>query len=72
MGWHIDCYYGSTMKSNGSKTHNGNHPTLADLIATVTKLTHNERLAAFIVADMINSRRVSLEGVYHGRRVVVV
>lgn len=45
--------------------------TLADLIATVSKLTHDERLSAYIVADMINSRQVRLEGRYHGRRVHV-
>jgi hypothetical protein len=44
---------------------------LADLCATVSKLTPNERLSAAIVADMINSRLVRLEGRYHGRRVIV-
>ena len=59
------------MKTNGQKSHNGKPHTLADLIATVTKLTHDERLSAYIVADMINSRQVRLEGEFRGRRVVV-
>ena len=51
---------------------NGNQPpTLADLVATVTKLAHDERLSAYIVADMINSRQVRLEGDFQDRRVVV-
>jgi len=37
----------------------------------VDKLTHDERLTAYIVADMINSQQVSLEGQFQGRRVVV-
>jgi len=49
----------------------GHRPTLGDLISTVNELTHNQRLSAFIVADLINSRQVKLEGAYHGRRVVV-
>jgi hypothetical protein len=60
------------MKSNGSKPHRDSNPTLAELIATVTQLTRDERLSAYIVADMINSRQVRLEGSFHGRRVVIV
>ena len=45
--------------------------TLAELVATVVHITHNERLGAVIIADMINSRKVQLGGVFHGRRVVV-
>jgi hypothetical protein len=51
--------------------HNG-QPTLADLIATVSQLTQDERLTALIVADMINSRQVRLEGNFQGRRVEIV
>ncbi len=59
------------MKRNATKMARGSRPTLADLISTVNELTHNQRLSAFIVADLINSRQVKLEGAYHGRRVVV-
>lgn len=59
------------MKRTGSKPNRTSAPTLADLVATVTKLTRNERLTAYIVADMINSRRVCLEGQFHGHRVQV-
>ena len=59
------------MKRNATKVTTGRHPTLADLISTVNDLTHNQQLSAFIVADLINSRQVRLEGSYHGRRVVV-
>lgn len=58
------------MKKNAHKLVRRNQ-TLAELVETVVKLTHNERLGAFIVADMINSRIVRLEGQFHGRRVVV-
>ena len=60
-----------TMKTNGSHPKRLSGLTLADLIQTVSQITHNERLSAFIVADMINSRRVKIEGSFHGRRVVV-
>jgi hypothetical protein len=60
------------MKRNGSKSNSNGHPTLAELIATVTQLTQDERLTAYIVADMINSRQVRLEGSFQGRRVVIV
>lgn len=60
------------MKRNGSKTHTDRQPTLAELIETVTQLTQDERLSAFIVADMINTRQVSLGGNFEGRRVVIV
>ena len=59
------------MKKNGSNG-NGHHPpTLADLVATVTKLTRDERLSAYIVADLINSRQVRLEGEFQDRRVII-
>jgi hypothetical protein len=65
-------------KPNGNGHHNSNgtghgngHHTLAELVETVTKLTHDERLSAYIVADMINTRQVKLEGPFHGRRVVI-
>jgi hypothetical protein len=45
--------------------------TLAELVAVVNKLTHNERLAAYIVADLINTQQVHIEGQFHGRRIVV-
>ena len=60
------------MKPNGSKLRGRNGPTLAELVATVSKLTANERLSALIVADMINSRQVRLGGNFRGRRVIVV
>jgi hypothetical protein len=60
------------MKRNGQKSLRPRaQATLADLVATVSKLTRDERLSAYIVADMINSHLVRLEGRYHGRRVVV-
>jgi hypothetical protein len=59
------------MKTKSSKNGNGARPTLADLIETVTQMTRDERVAAYIVAHMINSRRVSLEGDFSGRRVQV-
>lgn len=50
----------------------GSHtPTLAELIAVVSKLTNNQRLCALIVADMINSGRVRLEGSFQNQQVVV-
>jgi hypothetical protein len=58
------------MKRNSSKLYQ-DKPTLADLIQTVARITHDERLSALIVADMINSRRVRIEGAFEGRRVVV-
>ena len=59
------------MKRNGTKSPQNQQPTLAELISTVTKMTHDERLSAYIVADMINTRQVRLEGEFRGRRVVV-
>jgi hypothetical protein len=59
------------MKRNITKLHSAGRPTLGDLIVTINELTHNQRLSALIVADMINSRQVRLEGNFHGRRVVV-
>ena len=37
----------------------------------VNQITHNEHLGAYIVADMINSRVVRVDGAFHGKRVVV-
>ena len=45
--------------------------TLAELITMVNQITHNEHLGAYIVADMINSRVVRVDGAFHGKRVVV-
>jgi len=60
------------MKRNGHKSNGDTRPqTLADLIATVDNLTQNEQLSAYIVADMINSRQVRLEGEFRNHRVVV-
>lgn len=59
------------MKRNGTKPARARRATLAELVAIVNKLTGNERLTAYIVADMINSHQVNLEGRFHGRRVVV-
>jgi hypothetical protein len=57
------------MKTNGSKHRRKNPPTLAELIEMVNRITHDERLSSLVVADMINSRLVRLEGRFHGRRV---
>jgi hypothetical protein len=59
------------MKRNGHKLCSDRRATLAELVAIVDKLTHDDQLTAFIVADMINTRQVSLEGQFQGRRVVV-
>jgi len=59
------------MKAHVSRSRGRNAPTLAELIATVSKLTPNERLSALIVADMINRRQVRLGGSFRGRRVIV-
>jgi hypothetical protein len=59
------------MKQNGSKSTNKKAPTLAELISTVNELTRDEQLGAYIVADLINSRKVRLEGEFHGHRVLV-
>ena len=60
------------MKTNTPKSRRVRKPqTLADLIAAVSELTHNEKLSAYIVADMINSRQVRLTGDLNHRRVVV-
>ena len=59
------------MKHNATKANSKNPPTLADLIATVNQLTRDEQLGAYIVADLINSRKVRLEGQFRGQRVIV-
>ena len=59
------------MKRNEPKANRKTPPTLAELIATVNQLTHDEQLGAYIVADLINSRKVRLEGEFSGQRVVV-
>jgi hypothetical protein len=59
------------MKHNAAKANSKNPPTLADLIATVNQLTRDEQLGAYIVADLINSRKIRLEGEFRGQRVVV-
>jgi len=61
----------STMKRKTSKTDRETPPTLAELISTVNQLTHDDQLGAYIVADLINSRKVRLEGQFHGQRVIV-
>jgi len=48
----------------------GSH-TLAELITTVNGLAHNQHLGAYIVADMINSRVVRVDGAFHGKRIVI-
>ncbi|GEM_PF-3485779 len=58
------------MKNNGSKLHSAT-TTLAQLVATVGEMTHNDQLTALIVADMINSRMVKLGGDFANKRVVV-
>jgi uncharacterized protein len=54
------------MKRKATKTTRESTPTLADLINTVNQLTQDEQLGALIVADLINSRKVRLEGQFHG------
>jgi len=57
------------MKQTPAKMGRGHRPTLGELVLTVNKLTHNTRLSAAIVADMVNNRLVRLEGSFHGQRV---
>lgn len=59
------------MKQNVKKSTQKSAPTLAELISTVNELTRDEQLGAYIVADLINSRKVRLEGEFHGHRVLV-
>ena len=59
------------MKRNGHKPSRARRATLAELVAIVSRLTQDDRLTAYIVADLINSQQVSLEGQFQGRRVVV-
>ena len=59
------------MKQNATKSTRKTAPTLAELITTVNQLTHDEQLGAYIVADLINSRKVRLEGQFQGHNVVV-
>jgi hypothetical protein len=59
------------MKTTIAKRAARKTPTLAELIVTVSKLTRDEQLSAYIVADLINTRRVRLEGDFRGRRVLV-
>jgi len=58
------------MKRNTAKTTQKAPPTLGELITTVNELTRDEQLGSLIVADLINSRKVRLEGEFQGRRVV--
>ena len=59
------------MKRNTAKSSRKSAPTLAELISTVNQLTRDEQLGAYIVADLINSHKVRLEGQFQGRNVVV-
>lgn len=59
------------MKNNNVRPLGYHTPTLAELVATVSKLTRSKRLCALIVADLINSGKVRLEGQYHGRQVLI-
>ncbi|HUI07815.1 MAG TPA: hypothetical protein VL486_12505 [Verrucomicrobiae bacterium] len=59
------------MKRNAAKAERKEPPTLGELISTVNQLTRDEQLGAYIVADLINSRKVRLEGEFEGRRVVI-
>ena len=61
----------TVMTRNANKTVRKEPPTLAELISTVNELTRDEQLGAYIVADLINSRKVRLEGEFQGRRVVI-
>jgi hypothetical protein len=61
----------NSMKQNSSKSTRKSAPTLAELISTVNQLTRDEQLGAYIVADLINSRKVRLEGEFQGHRVLV-
>jgi hypothetical protein len=60
-----------SMKRNGHKPDRAHRATLAELVAIVDKITHDDRLTAYIVADLINTNQVSFEGQFQGRRVVV-
>ena len=59
------------MKRNEPRPNRKTPPTLAELISAVNQLPHDEQLGAYIVADLINSRKVRLEGEFSGQRVVV-
>jgi hypothetical protein len=59
------------MKQDAPKPSRAPRATLAELVATVSNITRDDRLTAYIVADMINTHQVSLEGQFQGRRVVV-
>ena len=59
------------MKAMRHKDRPSPSPTLGELINTVAKLAHNERLSAVVVADLVNTGRIRFEGRYHGRRVVI-
>lgn len=59
------------MNMTHSKRHNRNCHTLAELVEAISQAAHDDRLGAWIVADLINSRLIRLEGRYYGRRVLV-
>lgn len=59
------------MKTNGSRLNGQHYPTLGDLIAAIDEFTHNTRLNAAIVADLVNRKRVRLEGLFKGKRVQI-
>jgi hypothetical protein len=59
------------MKHHATRTARKSTPTLAELISTVNRLTRDEQLGAYIVADLINSRKIRMEGRFHGHRVVI-
>jgi hypothetical protein len=60
-----------SMKRTGLKPCRARRATLAELVAIVSKITQDDRLTAYIVADMINTHQVSLGGQFQGQRVVV-
>lgn len=59
------------MKPARAKTSRHENKTLGHLVETVCQLTHNDRLTAAVVADLINTRQVRLEGTFHGKRVII-
>ncbi len=46
--------------------------TLRDLCAAVYSVSHDDQISANVVAGLINSGRVRLQGDFKGKRVVVV
>ena len=63
--------FAGMIKMLRNKSRHHRPPTFAELVNTVIKLTHNDRLGALVVADLVNTGRVRLGGRFHGRRVMI-